>query len=154
MFRLVVFLVLNFGALYLGSLLMGGSPAENEWYQSIKKAPWTPPGWLFGFAWTIIMLAFSVYMWKLAGELKGKQLSALWFMFALQWVLNVVWNPVFFNWHLPVLALFILVLLIATLVFLQINFADAKPVYLLTISPYLLWLGIAFSLNLYVVIKN
>jgi translocator protein len=154
MFRLIVFLVLNFGALYLGSLLMGGSPAENEWYQSIKKAPWTPPGWLFGVAWTIIMLAFSVYMWKLAGELKGKQLSALYFMFALQWVLNVLWNPVFFNWHLPVLALFILVLLIATLVFLQINFADSKPIYFLTILPYIVWLSIAFSLNLYVVIKN
>ncbi len=154
MFRLIVFLALNFGALYIGSLLMGGSPAENEWYQSLRKAPWTPPGWLFGVAWTLIMLCFSVYMWKLAGELKGKQLSALWFMFALQWVLNVLWNPVFFNWHLTGLGLAILLMLIIVLVFLQINFADAKPIYFITILPYLLWLLIALSLNLYVLIMN
>lgn len=154
MFRLIVFLVLNFGALYLGSLLMGGSPAENTWYQSLQKAPWTPPGWLFGVAWTIIMICFSIYMWKLTGELKGKQLSALWFIFALQLVLNVLWNPLFFNWHLTIPALLVLTMLLIVLVFLQINFADAKPVYFWTISPYLLWLGIAFSLNLYVVVKN
>lgn len=154
MFRFFVFLILNFGALYIGSLLMGGNPSENEWYDSLNKAPWTPPGWLFGLAWTVVMLFFSIYMWKLAGELKGKQLSALWFMFGLQWILNVLWNPVFFNWNLPLIGLLILVLLMVTLVFLQINFADSKPIYLITVSPYLLWLGIAFSLNLYIVIKN
>jgi tryptophan-rich sensory protein len=111
---------------------MGGSPAENDWYQSLRKAPWTPPGWFFGVAWTLIMISFSVYMWKLAGELKGKQLTALWFMFALQWVLNVLWNPVFFNWHLPATGLIVLVFLMATLVFLQINFADSKPIYVIT----------------------
>jgi tryptophan-rich sensory protein len=154
MFRLSVFLVLNFAALYFGSLLMGGSPADNEWYISLKKAPWTPPGWLFGVAWTFIMICFSVYMWKLAGELKGKQLSALYLIFAVQWVLNVVWNPLFFNWHLVLPALIVLMLLVAVLVFLQINFADAKPIYLWTILPYLLWLSIAFSLNFYVLIRN
>lgn len=154
MFRFFVFLVLNFSALYFGSLLMGGNPSENEWYQNLQKAPWTPPGWLFGVAWTFIMLSFSVYMWKLAGELKGKQLSALWVLFTIQWVLNVLWNPIFFNWHQPILALVVLILLFSVLAFLQINFADAKPIYLLTILPYLIWLLIAFSMNLYVVLSN
>ncbi|NDH69532.1 MAG: tryptophan-rich sensory protein, partial [Gammaproteobacteria bacterium] len=46
--RLLLFFVLNFGALYVGALLMNGSPATNEWYQQLDKAPWTPPGWFFG----------------------------------------------------------------------------------------------------------
>jgi benzodiazapine receptor len=152
--RLLIFLLLNFGALYIGALLMNGSPAENEWYLALNKAPWTPPGWVFGVAWTLIMISFSFYMWKLAGELKGKQLSALWVLFTIQWVLNVLWNPVFFNWHQPIIALVVLILLFAVLVFLQINFADAKPIYLLTILPYLIWLLIAFSMNLFVVLFN
>ncbi|MDH3796458.1 MAG: tryptophan-rich sensory protein, partial [Flavobacteriaceae bacterium] len=59
--RLIVFLVLNFGALALGSLFtnMGIS---SDWYSELSKAPWTPPGWVFGAAWTTIMLCFSVYM--------------------------------------------------------------------------------------------
>ena len=62
-----LFLVLNFGALGVGGFLMGSSPAQNTWYFSQNLAPWTPPGWVFGAAWTLIMLLFSVYMtlvWK------------------------------------------------------------------------------------------
>ena len=97
MIRLLTFLVLNFGALYIGALLMGGSPAENEWYQSLDKAPWTPPGWMFGVAWTIIMICFSIYMSELSVRYSGKKLQLLTLLFSVQWVFNVSWNLIFFN---------------------------------------------------------
>ena len=58
----VLFLVLNFGALAIGGILMGASPIENNWYQGLNQAPWTPPGFVFGIAWTIIMFCFSIYL--------------------------------------------------------------------------------------------
>jgi len=53
-YRLITFLLLNFGALAVGGFFTGkGVPSY--WYSDLIKAPWTPPGWVFGFAWTTIM---------------------------------------------------------------------------------------------------
>ena len=57
----IFFLVLNFSALAIGSWLMNNGPMTN-WYVNLNQAPWTPPGWVFGIAWTTIMICFSVYM--------------------------------------------------------------------------------------------
>ena len=153
-FRTLFFLVINFGALALGALLMGGSPAENEWYNSLNKAPWTPPGWVFGFAWTLIMICFSVYMARLFVEFKGKLLSQLMILFSLQFITNVLWNPLFFKWHLVLPALLVLTLLIVILVIIHLNFSGWRKFNTLLIAPYLLWLLIAFSLNFYVLLLN
>lgn len=61
--RLVLFFVLNFGALALGSYLMGEGPL-GSWYTNLNKAPWTPPGWVFGASWTLIMICLSLFMNK------------------------------------------------------------------------------------------
>ena len=59
--RFLIFLLVNFLALGLGTLLMNNGP-QSEWYQTLNKAPWTPEGWVFGVAWTSIMVLFAVYM--------------------------------------------------------------------------------------------
>lgn len=59
--RLIIFLTINFGALAIGDIFTSkGVPSD--WYVDLVKAPWTPPGWVFGFAWTTIMICFSIYM--------------------------------------------------------------------------------------------
>ena len=93
---LLIFLILNFGALGLGGFLMGGE-VTGEWYQNVNKAPWTPPGWVFGAAWTTIMLLFSFYMASAWSQIENR--NFLIGLFAFQWVLNVAWNPVFFKFH-------------------------------------------------------
>ena len=62
--RVAIFLIINFGALGIGSILMDNGP-QSSWYTNLNQAPWTPPGWVFGFAWTTIMFCFSIYMAKL-----------------------------------------------------------------------------------------
>ena len=59
--RFILFLVLNFAALGVGGLYSEGG-ATSDWYNELNRAPWTPPGWVFGVAWTFIMLCFAVYM--------------------------------------------------------------------------------------------
>jgi len=69
----------------------------SEWYTSMNQAPWTPPGLFFGFAWTTIMICFSIYMSYAWGKIKNhKKLLTL---FGIQFVLNIIWNPIFFSWH-------------------------------------------------------
>jgi tryptophan-rich sensory protein len=147
--RLLLFLVLNFGALYVGALLMNGSPATNEWYQQLDKAPWTPPGWFFGLAWTTIMICYSIYMnilWKTAENKKR-----LIFLYSVQWLLNVVWNPVFFAWHQTLLGCFVIFSLIIILLYKHKMFSSKSWITTLLLLPYVLWLCVALSLNVYVV---
>ena len=150
-YRLVIFLVLNFTALAIGSFLMGEG-SSSGWYQSLNKAPWTPPGWVFGFAWASIMISFSFYMTKLT-ESKEIQKNAI-VLFTLQWVFNVSWNPTFFYYHQTVLALAVIILLTFLITYFLVKYRKRQQIYSILILPYFLWLLIATSLNFYIVLYN
>lgn len=152
--RLLIFLGLNFGALYLGALLMGTSPADNEWYQTLNKAPWTPPGWVFGAAWTLIMICYSFYMSVIAVQYEGKLQKKLFFSYGIHLVLNIVWNPIFFHFHLSGLGALVLFSLMYVLILIHLSYSGKKSVLNLLLAPYMLWLIVASSLNLYVLIMN
>ncbi|MBR9915600.1 MAG: tryptophan-rich sensory protein [Algicola sp.] len=146
----IIFLIVNFGALGIGSWLMNDGPTS-DWYLSLNKAPWTPDGWVFGVAWTSIMICFAAYMAFL--YLKRPSHKVLW-LFAIQWLLNVSWNFIFFNQHFTVFGLFNITLLtIIVAAFLVTYLKDLRGKSIL-IAPYLIWLCIATSLNLYITIYN
>lgn len=144
----LVFFVLNFGALALGALLMIESPLENTWYQSLDKAPWTPPGWVFGFAWTTIMVCYSIYMGRIWRVFKDSR-KRLAILFLIQWLLNVSWNPVFFYFHWMMLGMILIMSLELILIIKHLKYSNRSFLSHILIAPYILWLGIAFSLNAY-----
>lgn len=152
--RLFIFLILNFAALGIGSLLMGNQ-VSGEWYQNLNKAPWTPPGWVFGAAWTTVMVTFSVFMAMLYSKANAQNiLTAVLVIYAIQWILNVLWNGLFFRWHLPLMGLIEIILLLFTLLVLCYNGIQLTGLNTLWLAPYLLWLIVAISLNGYVVFNN
>ncbi|TGV00570.1 TspO/MBR family protein [Flavivirga rizhaonensis] len=145
-----IFLFINFGALGIGRLLMENGPTT-EWYMDLNKAPWTPPGWVFGTAWTSIMLCFSVYMTFLYGTLTSNR---IWGLFTVQFLLNISWNYIFFNQHLITLG-FINLILLSLLVFcFLIAFYNTLKLKSLFVVPYAVWLCVATSLNLYILLYN
>lgn len=149
--RLTLFLIINFGALALGSWLMDNGP-QSSWYNNLNKAPWTPPGWVFGVAWTVIMICFSIYLAKLFSERDSKFLRSL---FIVQVILNVIWNYIFFNQHLVSLGLINIILLTLVVCYFFYKFRiDDMKVYKYLLLPYILWLVIATSLNTYIFIYN
>jgi tryptophan-rich sensory protein len=106
---------------------------------------------VFGFAWTFIMICFTFYIYTVFKVKKSLNLTLT--LFILQWFLNILWNPLFFNLHLPVLALLILLLLLITLLVLLV-YSEFKLQFQLLILPYVIWLGIAISLNFYIIVNN
>jgi tryptophan-rich sensory protein len=153
MLRLIIFLIINFGALGIGGLLLG-NPATNEWYQDLNKAPWTPPGWVFGAAWSTIMLCFTIFMWKASGVVSIQTYPMLYIMFGLQFVLNVVWNPVFFRWHMMGSGLFIIIALTMLVGWFLWWGLKNMGLWGTLILPYFIWLLIATSLNGYAYFNN
>ncbi|MFC5045139.1 tryptophan-rich sensory protein [Aquimarina hainanensis] len=150
LFFLIIFLIINFAALGIGVYLMNNGPVS-EWYISLNKAPWSPPNWLFGVAWSFIMVCFSFYMANLVVVRINKQIIVLFFA---QFFLNFFWNFAFFNQHWVMEAFIILLVLTAILGFFLIRYArDVKQFSLLAL-PYFVWLLLACSLNGYVVFNN
>ncbi|WP_417199776.1 TspO/MBR family protein [Bizionia sp.] len=148
---LVLFLIINFGSLAIGSWLMGDG-ATSPWYTNLNKAPWTPPGWVFGAAWTFIMICFSVYLTYLFKDYQSPLIIGV---FALQVVLNIAWNFLFFNQHLVLFALITIVLLTLIIFYFFFTFRmDAMNSWRYLLVPYMIWLCIATSLNLYVLLNN
>jgi tryptophan-rich sensory protein len=150
-YRLILFLVLNFGSIALGSVLAGKGP-RSEWYADINKAPWTPPGWVFGASWTLIMICFSIYLAYLWPVVENRKLLIA--VLTLHYILNIAWNPVFFHYHQVLVALFIITGLTLVIGFFMYFYWSQLELKSLLIVPYLVWLLIATSLNAYVLLKN
>jgi len=147
----ILFLIINFGGLALGSWLMDGGPTS-DWYHNLIKAPWEPPGKVFAIAWGTIMLCFSWYLVELF-HLRASKF--LWGLYAIQVFFNVSWNWVFFNQHMTQLGLVVIILLTLVIFYYFITFRNERlkiAKYLLL--PYMIWLLIATSLNGYIVFNN
>ena len=149
--KFILFIILNFGTLAIGSYFSDGG-ASSDWYQNLNKAPWTPAGWIFGAAWTSIMICFSVYMAYLVKINHNTRKIIL--LYSIQWVLNVAWNLIFFELHLTILGLIEICLLTSLIAYLCIHFWRELKTKTLLIFPYLIWLFIASSLNAYIAIYN
>lgn len=144
------FLVINFGGLAIGNWYMQNGPLT-DWYLNLNKAPWTPPGIVFGIAWTTIMICFSIFLGKLfIVENSGKNQ----FIFAIQFIVNVSWNFVFFNQHFILIGLINLILLTSLLFLYFLKFSKKTANYKYLLLPYIIWLCIATSLNAYILIYN
>ena len=144
------FLIINFSALAIGAWLMDGGP-QTEWYSSLNQAPWTPPGYVFGVAWSTIMVCFSIY---LAFLYQKDESSSFTLLFAIQFLLNISWNFIFFNQHRIALALISIVLLTIVVAVMMLKYRNELKLKSLLILPYFLWLCIATSLNAYILINN
>ena len=151
LYRVLIFLVLNFAALGIGSLFTSNG-VTSDWYINLNKAPWTPPAWVFGAAWTTIMICFAFYMAYAWNTVANRYL--LIGLFVVQWVLNILWNPVFFKYHEVFLGLIVISALTLLVGYFLISYWNQLNMKSLLILPYFLWLLIATSLNAYIMLNN
>jgi len=146
----LLFLMINFGGLAIGSWLMNNGPMT-DWYTNLNQAPWSPPGWVFGVAWTLIMICFSIYLGHLFIRSYSLKLT---FIFFIQFILNVSWNYFFFNQHLILFGFIVIALLTSLLFYYFFKLSKKTSNYKYLLLPYMIWLCIATSLNLYILIHN
>ena len=146
----LLFLMINFGGLAIGSWLMNNGPMT-DWYTNLNQAPWSPPGWVFGVAWTLIMICFSIYLGHLFIRSYSLKLT---FIFFIQFILNVSWNYFFFNQHLILFGFLVIALLTSLLFYYFFKLSKKTSNYKYLLLPYMIWLCIATSLNLYILIHN
>ncbi len=142
----VIFLMACFSAGATGSLFSPG-----QWYDSLRKPPWTPPNWLFPVTWTTLYICMAFAGALVAVAPDNGLAMALW---ALQIALNTLWTPVFFGLRrigggLVVLSALWLAVASALWALWQV-----ETIAGLLFVPYLVWVSVAWALNFSVLRLN
>lgn len=140
---LAVFLVLCIG----GGAASGLATPPGEWYASIAKPSWTPPGWLFGPVWTALYAMMGVAAWLLWRRRADRTARRALACFAVQLALNFAWTPAFFGLRSPGLALAIIVALLGAIAATVVASWRASRAAAWLLVPYLAWVGFATALN-------
>ncbi|WP_353216125.1 TspO/MBR family protein [Sandarakinorhabdus sp.] len=142
--------------LFAGGLAarVSGSTETNAWYQSLTLPVFQPPGPLFGAAWavlyTLIALAFAL-VWA-TRDAPGKRGAIA--LFALGFVINMTWSPLFFRFHMIAAALAVLVVMLLVACLTAAAFYRINRLAAWLMLPYVLWLCFAGVLNTRVLMLN
>ena len=138
----VIWILIAFSAGWFGSQFPPG-----QWYDTLVKPAWNPPGWVFGPVWTLLYFLMGLSAWLIwrQGGLQSNLLPLGVFM--LQLVLNALWSWLFFGQQLIGVAFIELILLIAAIVATIILFWPRNMTAALLLAPYLLWTLYASTLN-------
>ncbi len=141
---LALFLVVSYLAGAAGALFI--RPNMRGWYMTLRRPGWAPPRWVFRTVWAVLYAAIGLaawLVWRSGGTGRGIALA----LFALQWVLNVVWPALFFGLRRFDLALLeSAVLWLSVLAMLAAFWSVSVPAGALMI-PYLVWATVATALN-------
>jgi len=134
-------------SLSLAAASLGAFFGPGDWYASLEKPWWNPPGWIFGPVWTALytMMAVAAWLvWRQGGW--GKQSKPLLFFLA-QLALNALWTPLFFGLHRPRVAFAEIVLLWLAIVATLTAFRPVSRLAAWLLAPYLAWVSFAAALN-------
>lgn len=126
----------------------------NEWYKKLKVAPWNPPPYVFGIVWPILYVLMFISATLVYIDKKCYPYCYPLTIFFIQLALNLSWTTVFFKYRLLKTALLLIVVIFGLALYTSILFYDINKIASYLLIPYLLWLSVAFSLNLYIILNN
>lgn len=133
----------------------GFSTAEsvNGWYETIRKPGWNPPNRLFGPVWTVLYILMGIaaaLVWH--SNLPNKKTALI--LFAVQFLLNILWSYIFFGMHNILLA-FADILLLSVMIAITIAwFLKINKVAAWLLLPYFMWVSFASTLNFSIYLLN
>ena len=134
----------------LSRLLSGNS---FEFFETLTKPPFSPPGWIFPIVWFILyaLMGFAAYL-IYKSDSKGRN-SALVIYWA-QLFLNFLWSIVFFRFNLTGLSVAVILSLLVMVTFMIFKFGKINTKAAAINIPYLLWLLYASYLNIGILLLN
>jgi len=142
---LVVCVAACFGAGAIGAAAT--TPQLPGWYASLAKPSWTPPGWVFGPAWSLLYAMMAIAAWQVWRQPRDDRPTLELSLFAVHLVANALWSVIFFGMQRPgwaAVEITVLWLMIATILVL---FSKRSALAGALMAPYLLWVSFALLLN-------
>ena len=144
--RLAIFIILCALVMGFGGLFMPG-----PWYDSLQKAPWTPPNLAFPIVWSILYIFIAISGWQIFAH-NNTKLKLLW---SIQLAANAAWSWVFFGQHWVLIGLIDLAVLDVLILTMIVKCMKSQlKVAAILMIPYIVWLFIATSLNMFILFNN
>jgi translocator protein len=116
---------------------------DSAWYQALSKPSWTPPGWAFPVAWSILYILIGIAIAMVLNARSARGRNAAIALFVVQLALNLAWTPVFFGLHLVSIAAVQIVVILALAIATTFAFARVRRTAAWLMVPYLAWLSFA-----------
>lgn len=145
--RWSLFLVPLVMLLGLASGAVAGSAAGNPWFMDLVKPVIYPPPATFGIVWTILyaVMGFALALVVTARGARGRRAAVI--AFAVQFVLNLAWSPLFFAAHQIFAALVLLAAIDVAVIATVVLFWKVRPAAGALLLPYMGWVLFATVLN-------
>lgn len=129
---------------------------ENEsWYSMLIKPSWSPPEQLFGTVWSIlypIIFGVNFYIIYLLSTNKISWKIAL--PFWLNLIFNFLYAPLQFGLQSQLLSAIDIVIVLVTIIWCIIAIWPVSKLISLLYAPYLVWVGIATTLQIAIFLLN
>ena len=126
---------------------VAGSGEDNRWFAELVKPAAQPPGWMFGVAWTILYLMIGLAFAMILHARGAKQRGLAIGLFLGQYILNLLWSPIFFGQHEVTTALYLIVFILVLAFITTLVFGRIRKAAAWLMVPYLAWLSFASILN-------
>ncbi len=127
----------------------------NNWYHTLIKPSWSPPGWLFGPVWTVLYVIIAISFGTVFYRTFTGKLS--WWValpFALNLVFNFAFTPLQFGLKNNLLASLDILLVLGTLIWAMMAIYPQMRWVAWINVPYLLWVSFATILQLTITVMN
>ncbi|STX52375.1 tryptophan-rich sensory protein [Legionella busanensis] len=120
------------------------------WYNKLIKSNLTPPAITFSIVWSLLYAILAIVGWTIWQNKKtnpGSEQRIMWYLYVVQMIMNWLWTPIFFHYHLLGFSLvWITALTILNLV-LGYKLINKNSFIGVLFTPYILWLFFATYLN-------
>lgn len=152
LFAFLIFYALALLAQFGGTIFT--SMSVGDWYPALNRSALTPPGYVFGLAWTVLYLMMAVAVWRVWRAQAGRWWTVAQRLWLAQLAIGFSWNIVFFGlrhieFGMAVIFLTLLAILATTRQFFR---HDRLAGWLML--PLCFWLGFANYLQFYILLNN
>lgn len=126
---------------------------SREFYASLERSAWAPPGSVFGPVWTTLYLLMGIAAWLAwserppegSDEARARRTGLV--LFVVQLVFNALWSWIFFRWRSGAWAMADIVVLWLAIGATTLHFARVRTLAALLLLPYLAWVTYAAALT-------
>ena len=123
------------------------SADAGSFYQQLQRPTWAPPAWLFGPVWSALYLMMGIAAWLVWRESDRADTGAPLVLYVAQLAANGLWTWLFFAWQQGAFAFAEILVLLVLIVATMFAFWRVRPVAVLLLLPYLIWVGFASVLT-------
>ena len=149
-FSLLFFLFFAFGASAWGGFVT--SIYKEPWYSTLVKPEFNPPDYIFPTIWVILYVSMAFAVWLI--WINPKKTEKIIYIYFIHLLFNASWSLVFFALHQVFLALVVIVIILALVVWLIKLYYPINKISAFLMVPYAFWLIFAFILNLNIFLLN